>query len=163
MPQHSRPPTLVALTSYLSGNVARIGHRYLLEALAEHDLRLPHYAVLTALDDLGPQSQRELSTRLDIDPSHMVGYVDHIARAGLAERGRDPDDRRRYQVALTREGRRLLRQLHPIAQRSQHELLEPLSEPERETLVDLLTRIVTASDQRRLANARTPSGETARL
>ncbi len=49
-----RPPTLLALPSYLAGHVARIGHRALVEALKEYDLRLPHFAVLVGLGDFGP-------------------------------------------------------------------------------------------------------------
>jgi DNA-binding MarR family transcriptional regulator len=147
MPQDSfRPPTLVALTSYLAGSVARIGNRYLHDALAEHGLRLAHYGLLTALDDFGPQSQRELSDRLDIDQSHLVGYLDHIDGLGLASRERDPDDRRRYRVALTDDGRRLVQRLHPVARESQDELLGVLSDDEREALVALLTRILCAHD-----------------
>lgn len=47
-------PSLLAPPSYLVGNVARIGHRLLLHALAEHDLRVPHAAILPALCDFGP-------------------------------------------------------------------------------------------------------------
>ncbi|MFE7788806.1 hypothetical protein [Streptomyces sp. NPDC057460] len=50
----SRPPSLLALPSYLASHVARIGHLLLVDALAEHDLRLPHFAVLTGLSDFGP-------------------------------------------------------------------------------------------------------------
>ena len=35
-------------------------------------------AVLLALADLGAQSQQDLADRLDLDKSHMVGFVDHL-------------------------------------------------------------------------------------
>src|ERR687896_887656 len=95
-----RPPSLLALPSYLAGNVARIGHRRLIEALAERELRLAHYAVLAALSDFGALAQHELADRLDLNRSHLVGYVDHVEQRGLVRRDRDPDDRRRIRVTL---------------------------------------------------------------
>jgi DNA-binding MarR family transcriptional regulator len=109
--------SLLALPSYLAGNVARTGHRLLLEALAEHDLRLAHFAVLAALADFGPLAQHELADRLDINRSHLVGHLDHVEQRGLVARDGDPDNRRRQRVALTAAGSALLRDLGPVAPR----------------------------------------------
>jgi DNA-binding MarR family transcriptional regulator len=151
MDDEIRPPTLLALPSYLAGNVARIGHRLLLEGLAEQDLRLAHFAVLAALSDFGPLAQHELADRLDLNRSHLVGYVDDIEGRGLVRRDRDPDDRRRQRVAITPSGRALLERLQALARRSQAEFLQVLSEPERETLIALLRRVLRADDEARLA------------
>lgn len=141
-----RPPTLLALPSYLAGQVARIGRRVLVEALGDDDLRLPHFAVLTGLSDLGPLAQHDLADRLGINRSHLVGYLDDIERRGLVGRERDPDDRRRQRVTLTEEGRALARRLQDVAQRSQEDFLHMLSQSERDILITLMHRIVTADD-----------------
>ncbi len=146
-----RPPSLLGLPSYLAGNVARIGHRALLEALAGDDLRLPHFAILSALSDFGPLAQHELADRLNLNRSHLVGYLDTLEGRGLVSRERDPDDRRRQRVTLSSSGRSRVRRLNRIAQDSQSELLEALSERERRVLVDLLRRVVQAHDQARLS------------
>lgn len=145
-----RPPSLLALPSYLAGNVARIGHQLLMEALAAHDMRLPHFAVLSALADFGPQAQHELADRLNLNRSHLVGYLDEIEQRGLVRRERDPDDRRRQQVALTPSGTTLLGQLQRVARDSQTDFLRMLTEAERETLISLLRRVVRAHDAARL-------------
>src|SRR6186997_3446804 len=121
-----RPPSLLALPSFLAGNVARIGHRLLLHALADHDLRLPHAAILAALSDFGPLAQHEIADRLDIQRSHLVGYVDLLETRGLVQRERNAADRRRQNVALTKAGRTLWRRLRRVAERSQAQLLEAL-------------------------------------
>ncbi|HEY0449032.1 MarR family winged helix-turn-helix transcriptional regulator [Actinophytocola sp.] len=141
-----RPPTLLALPSYLAGHVGRIGHRMLVDAIAGHDLRLPHFAVLTALADLGPLPQHELADRLDLNRSHLVGYLDDVEGRELVRRERDPDDRRRQRVVLTGTGKSLQRKLAAVAERTQAEFLHVLSEKERETLVRLLRRVLTADD-----------------
>jgi DNA-binding MarR family transcriptional regulator len=151
-----RPPSLLELPSYVAGNVARTGHRLLLEALAHHDLRLAHFALLGALADFGPLAQRELAERLDLNQSHLVGYVDDIEGRGLVRRDRDPEDRRRQRVALTPAGRALLGELQEVARRSQAEFLQALSEPERRTLIELLRRVLLANDEARLNAKLTP-------
>lgn len=146
----TRPPTLLNLPSYLVSHVANIGPRRLVEALSELNLRPPHFAVLTALSDFGPLAQHELADRLGLNQSHLVGYLDDTEQRGLVQRVRDPKDRRRQRVALTPSGRTLQRRLHAVAQRSQAEYLQVLSEPERQTLIALLRRVLVADDEARL-------------
>lgn len=139
-----RPPTLLALPSYLASHVAHLGRRHLVDALAGHGLGLPHFAVLTALADFGPLAQHELADRLGFNRSHLVGYLDEVERRDLVARRRDPADRRRQHVTLTDAGAALAARLQEVAQRSQEDFLAPLSEPERRTLVELLRRLLVA-------------------
>ncbi|MEV7343959.1 MarR family transcriptional regulator [Streptomyces sp. NPDC093544] len=148
-----RPPTLLALPSYLAGHVARIGHRTLVEALKEHGLRLPHFAILAGLGDFGPLAQHELADRLGLNRSHLVGYLDEVEQQDLVRRERDPGDRRRQRVALTAAGEKRLKDLKKVADRSQTDFLSGLSDAERETLITLMRRIVTTDD--RAANSPT--------
>ncbi|MFJ6567698.1 MarR family winged helix-turn-helix transcriptional regulator [Streptomyces sp. NPDC091292] len=142
-----RPPSLLALPSYLVSHVARIGHDVLISAVAEHDLRLPHFAALTALADFGPLPQHVLADRLGLNRSHLVGYLDLVEERGLVRRTRDPADRRRQLVALTPEGERLQRQLLDVAERSQEGFLGELTSLERSTLIELLRRVLVADDR----------------
>jgi len=68
-----------------------------------------HFSVLQGLADVGPIVQLELGRFLRIDPATMVSTLDHLERRGAVSRARSPEDRRRYVVALTSEGRALLR------------------------------------------------------
>ncbi|OLR93216.1 MarR family winged helix-turn-helix transcriptional regulator [Actinokineospora bangkokensis] len=149
----TRPPSLLALPSYVAGHLARIARRALVDALAEHDLRLPHFAVLSGLADFGPLAQHDLADRLDLNRSHLVGYLDLVEARGLVERERDPADRRRQRVTLTERGRALCRELAVRARRSQEECLAVLSEQERDTLLALMLRVVTADDAERAGHA----------
>ncbi|WP_134731110.1 MarR family winged helix-turn-helix transcriptional regulator [Amycolatopsis nivea] len=144
-----RPPTLLALPSYLAGHVARIGRRELAAALETQSLRLPHFAVLAGLSDFGPLAQHALADRLGLNRSHLVGYLDELECRELVGRERDPEDRRRQRVALTEDGKALAGVLKEEARRSQDVLLSELSEKERETLVSLLRRVVVADDRAR--------------
>ncbi len=147
-----RPPSLLALPSYLAGHVARIGHDLVIAVVAEHGLRLPHFAALTALADFGPLPQHVLADRLGLHRSHLVGYLDVVEERGLVRRTRDPGDRRRQLVTLTSEGKRLQRRLLAAVERSQETFLQTLDEAEGEAVIGFLRRILVADDR---AHART--------
>ena len=57
----------------------------------------------------------QISQRLGIDPSTLVRSVDSLERKGLAQRGRDPKDRRRNPISITDEGRELMTAVPVIA------------------------------------------------
>jgi DNA-binding MarR family transcriptional regulator len=56
-------------------------------------------------------SLAELAGEEGISPPAMSGHVDRLERAGLIERVRSTDDRRRVGLRLTEEGARLLRRV----------------------------------------------------
>src|SRR5690625_1185469 len=103
----SRPEALLSLPSYLAGQLAKIGRASVKAALAPHDLALPQYAILTALDEYGPCSQRELAHRLELDKSNVVKLLDGLEERTLVERSPSPIDRRRHGVSITNAGRKV--------------------------------------------------------
>lgn len=135
------PPSLTGLTTYLLSRTGKIARGRLTGRFAERGLRLWHHAVLAALADFGPHVQRDLAARLAIDPSDMAKIVDELAGAGNVERARDAADRRRITVSLTDAGRTLLAELDTEAETVQGEVLEPLTEDEREQLDALLRKV----------------------
>lgn len=141
------PPTLTALTAYLLSRTGRTARGRIAADLATRDLRLWHMAVLAALADFGPHGQRELATRLSIDPSDMVKILDDLTAAAHVTRTRDPADRRRLRVTLTPAGRTALTALVTRAEAVQSTLLAPLTPAERATLHALLLRIFEAREE----------------
>jgi DNA-binding MarR family transcriptional regulator len=135
-------PRLRALPSWLINQAAIAGNRLVTERLLSVGRRRHHYALLAALDEVGPASQADLSRRIMLDRSDMVATVNELGEQRLVERAPDPIDRRRNVVTITTAGRRQLRQLDRLVTRAQDELLAPLSPRERAQLVDLLTRVV---------------------
>ncbi|WP_031513969.1 MarR family winged helix-turn-helix transcriptional regulator [Streptomyces sp. NRRL F-5123] len=139
------PPTLTALTTYLLSRTGKTARGRLAAQLAGQGLRLWHMAVLAALADFGPHTQRELAERLAIDPSDMVKVLDDLTAAGHVTRTRDPADRRRIRVALTASGTAALAAQVTRAESVQSALLAPLTPHERATLHALLLRVYGAS------------------
>lgn len=91
------------------------------------------------------QSQQALSVALGIHRSAMVALVDDLERRGLAERRRDPADRRAYSLYLTRRGRKVLASAERVAQEHEAELLRGLNASERARLIGLLQRVSEAN------------------
>ena len=87
------------------------------------------------------QSQQALSNALGIHRSAVVALVDDLESRGLAERRRDPADRRAYTLYLTSEGRALLAELDRAADDEDAELLTALDAAERAQLISLLQRV----------------------
>jgi DNA-binding MarR family transcriptional regulator len=76
--------------------------------LAELGLSARTYFVLAAIDGPDPPSQQQLSRTLSIDPTLVVALVDELQAGGLVVRDRNPQDRRRYDLRLTAEGKKAL-------------------------------------------------------
>ncbi|MFD6423253.1 MarR family winged helix-turn-helix transcriptional regulator [Streptomyces sp. NPDC060198] len=148
LPQEGlRPPSLLALPSYVASHVARIGHEALVDAVGRSGLRLPHFATLTALADFGPLPQHVMADRLGFQRSHLGGYLDTVEERGLVRRTRDRADRRRQVVELTDEGVAEQRRLSEVAKASQDAFLSCLDPDERKTLTLLLRRVLDADDR----------------
>jgi DNA-binding MarR family transcriptional regulator len=146
-PELAYPERLLRLPTAAMFLLAREALRLSQERFASavrpaEQMRFPHLAVLAALEEFGPASQREISRRLRIDPSDLVAFVDWLEEVGFVERTRDEADRRRYRVDLTPAGRRALDVRARLGERMNDELLSALDESERSDLLDLLLRAV---------------------
>jgi DNA-binding MarR family transcriptional regulator len=102
--------------------------------------------LLASLADEGAASQAELSRRTGIDPSDVVATINELQSRTLVTRLRDPDDLRRNVITLTRKGRTELVRLDAVVATIQDRFLAPLSEPERQQLTRLLTKLTTETD-----------------
>jgi DNA-binding MarR family transcriptional regulator len=101
-----------------------------------------HFGLLTLLDAHGPCSQQALAKRFRVSPTMVTQIVDDAEALGLAERQRNPDDRRSYQVSLTPVGRRKLTAARRIASTIADEIAAPLGEAGDRELRALLRKML---------------------
>ncbi|MEV0146911.1 MULTISPECIES: MarR family winged helix-turn-helix transcriptional regulator [unclassified Nonomuraea] len=138
------PPTLLGITTFVLHKVAVAARRAVAEGLAaETGLSLWRFAALAALADHGPAAQRELGDSLGLDPSDMARLMDGLVEDGLAERDRDPGDRRRYRASLTDAGRAALDRGRAVVAAVEERTLAPLTAAERSGLRALAGKILT--------------------
>jgi len=105
------------------------------------NLGAQQFIVLKQLQALGECSQGELADALGIDYSNLASVTGELYRRGLVERDRDPNDRRRYVVELTAEGRQMLADADKAVGVGEEDMLSVLTEAEREQLWGLLRRM----------------------
>lgn len=128
--------------------LAREMRRQIGELMAEEQwavdagFRPPCMGVMAVVDRLQPVSQRQISEQLGLDASDVVGVLDLLEQAGLVERRRDPRDRRRHAVVLTKEGQRAARRFDTLRAKAEARALARLSPEDRVRLTELLNRAV---------------------
>jgi DNA-binding MarR family transcriptional regulator len=112
--------------------------------ITEADLTPRQLAVLIAVAGDEGASQTRLTDATGIDRSTLADIVKRLQRKGLLRRQRTRDDARAYAVALTADGRQLLRTAEPVAKRVDERLLSAIPDKQRETFLAALASIVEA-------------------
>ncbi|GAA0507907.1 MarR family winged helix-turn-helix transcriptional regulator [Streptomyces antimycoticus] len=124
-------------------------HSLLWGAMVSEEITSPQFAVVNALMEKPEIDQRTLSEHVHLDRSTIADLVARLARRGLLERVRDPNDGRRNVLRLTDEGARVHRKLVTRTARMNRVFLSPLDETERETLLRLIARVTDAAEELR--------------
>jgi DNA-binding MarR family transcriptional regulator len=81
--------------------------------LDRQKVSIAHWYYLRVLAQRGELNQLELSKRVGIASTTAVPALDSMEKRGLLKRTRDPKDRRKYDVSLTDDGRRLVEMMLP--------------------------------------------------
>ena len=127
----SRPGLLLALLGQEAMRRLRAAH-------TAHNLKPRQFQVLGLLHDHGGLAQGDLMREMDVDPSILVTLLNPLEADGLVARERDPADRRRHLVTLTRKGGRALDNASRAQKETEDELFASLSDEQREQLGGLL-------------------------
>ena len=87
-------------------------------------------------------SQHGLADTLSLDPTNVVGLLNELEDRSLVTRRRDPTDRRRHIVELSRRGEDELCLAYGRLRVVEDDLFSALNTAERATLYDLVVRAV---------------------
>ena len=105
----------------------------------------------------GHMSATQLSKELGYDMGALTRVVDELERRGLVRRERSRRDRRAVEIAVTSAGRRQADSAKPMVVKLLNELLEPYSEAEIATLIDLMQRMLVRLQDFAAASAAEPA------
>ena len=111
-----------------------------------HDtLSKQEFLALSVLDVNGPSRMGEIAEHLGVVQSAITPLVDRLEEQDLVRRRRSESDRRAWLVELTSAGTKTVASENKLFEGVATEILEPLSDAERETLTALFEQMATAS------------------
>jgi DNA-binding MarR family transcriptional regulator len=131
-------------TGMLLVKLGRVAEARFKEALKPTELTPKHLGVLFEVR-ANPTSQQLLCETIDVDASKLVGILNDLEEDGLIVRRRDPEDRRRHIVELTKEAQSRLAKAEKVAKSVEEEFFTGLNDDERAQLRLLLARVADAT------------------
>lgn len=116
------------------------------QALSVSGLGPRHASTLIRLARAGATTQQALLDVLAVDPSGLVAILNDLERDGLVERRRDPADRRRHIVEITRAGRATVSEVERAIAEVERDAFAQLDDSEVAQLRSLLARVHSRTD-----------------
>jgi DNA-binding MarR family transcriptional regulator len=129
------------LADLLHGLTKRLRHTQA-ERLAPLGLTPAQERALRMITRSGePLRMTELADKLGVVPRSVTTVVDALEVAGLVRREIDPGNRRAIRLHLTERGVAVRQELRDARRKAAEDLFAPLSDDERATLSELLTKL----------------------
>lgn len=127
MSQETAAPPQGRLSTKI-GVVARQWRRAVDQRLQPFDLTQATWLPLVQLARApGPMRQKDLAAALSLDNSAVVRVLQNLEASGFIERLEDPDDRRAKALAITAQGRQLVRRVNTVSAALERELLQGMA------------------------------------
>lgn len=107
------------------------------------------YSQASALTVIGSQietSQKEIATKLHLEPATVVTLIDELEKLKLVKRDSHNDDRRKYDINLTNQGKLKAAQIKKKASKLDHFLRSHLTAKEVKNLQSTLEKLFNSLD-----------------
>lgn len=98
-------------------------------------------SALLAIDSPKEISQREIATRLHLQPASVVSLIDELERLKLVVRKPISSDRRKYHILLTPQGKILATKIRREANQLENFLREKMGEEEAEKFFQSVEKV----------------------
>jgi len=147
------PKELVSSPLFLLKRLGMSAKEQSIDAYEATGLHPYHHAILAVIDEGLRETQGAIADALGYDRGQLVGLLDELEEAGLVERRRDAEDRRRQVVLMTPAGKKALAKMRTLADRLDREFLASLTEEQRTQLHALLLLVA----EEKLPNCRAVS------
>jgi len=134
MPKVSKNIPLEVEVFDLLQQSAMITAREMYRFLSPYKLSVSQFRTLEALYKRGPLCQKDISEHVVKTTGNMTTVIDALEKKSLVRRVRDKNDRRRYNVELTAEGRKLVKKILPEQTKWIKKVMGMISEKDLEQL-----------------------------
>jgi len=139
-------PELMQHAGFLLAQLGRAVTRQYRCAMSPIGLKPRDTQALLRLQSNGAMSQQALGAALDIEASNLVALLNDLEAESLITRRRDPEDRRRHVVEISKRGTKLVGEVERAAREVEDQFFAALDEDERAALQDLLVRVARSAD-----------------
>ena len=126
---------------YLLSDSGRLLRRTFDERVRSLGLTAVQARLLLSMVKFPDNNQAFYADRIEVEPITLTRIVDRLEEAGWVERVADPGDRRARMLHLTAKSREIVEPLRVIVEGVVADLVEGLSQRERELLAELLERV----------------------
>ncbi len=149
------------LTQAVGFHVNRVAHLMSEEiarrfARAGYPVSAQDFGILYHLRKRGPMTHGEVARIMRRDKTTITRRLDGLARKGLIERRRHPNDRRASLVTLTGSGARAVATTAPMVRDFQREVLRDVPPRDQAATIRTLRHIATVLDDASISSVRDP-------
>lgn len=144
----ARPTSYAESLPFLLSQVGARCAQLFAERLSPLGVSAREYGVMSNLATSASQTQQQLADALGIHRNNMVGLIDGMEVAGWVRRHRSEQDRRAFDVRLTRAGQAIVTRVDRLIPGLEAEIGPGLSPRDRQTLVELLQRLADTLELR---------------
>jgi DNA-binding MarR family transcriptional regulator len=116
-------------------------HNNIFSERIKSKLTTTQYAALVKLYEIGECSQNQLGRHTAMDAATIKGVVERLSKKGLVQTSVDQTDSRRLLVSLSEKGREMTQELIPLGKEITDETLRPITQANRNKLIDLLQKL----------------------
>lgn len=138
-----RPAPYAESLSFLVSQVGARTAQIFAERLAPLGVSPRAFGVLSNLTSTGGQTQQQLADTLGIHRNNMVALIDQLEGAGWVRRHRSQQDRRAFDVRLTRAGSALVSRINNLIPVLDGEVGQGMTGSELDAIVVLLQKMAS--------------------
>ncbi|MGA8264461.1 MAG: MarR family transcriptional regulator [Ignavibacteriaceae bacterium] len=109
--------------------------------LSGNNITISQFGILDAVYHLGPLTQKTLGEKILKSGGNITHVVDNLEKRALVKRHRGKNDRRNFEIHLTKKGEKLITKILPGYVKVIKDQLGILSQEESEALQNLCKKI----------------------
>ncbi len=135
--------------TYLLGQTFTLMRMKLKESFKENylDFSMEQYIMLNLINHKNNLTQQDLANHFQKDKSLILRHVDILIKESYVERETDKDDKRKKILILTPRGKEVLERLKEIAKKVSEELLEGVTDNEKNVFQAVIQKIQNNTGQ----------------
>lgn len=111
----------------------------------KYGLSVDEWRTMANLYEYEPLSAKQIVKRSSIGKVNVSRAIASLQKKNYLERHIDPTDRRRVLLRLTLQGKNVMKELLPLLQETEQEILSGLTEKEHLTLLSLMEKVQVAA------------------